>query len=119
MLSRANLIQVNQFTVRKDDGVAFSKFDVIWPPSYTGKIKFSASDFQSNKKSTSRLAFSVGNEKATKTKDTDTQTQEPNTGVPEPEQLDRVGQQRSTVTAAPAKPKKYGTEKNLGRKRQR
>jgi hypothetical protein len=118
MLSRANLVQVNQFTVRKDDGVAFSRFDVIWPPVFTGKIKFSASDFQSNKKSTSRLAFSVGNEKRTKTKDNN-QTQEPNTGVPEPEQLDRVAQRRSSVTAAPEQPKKYGTEKTLGRKRQR
>jgi len=119
MLSRANLVQVNQFTERKDDGVAFSRFDVIWPPTFTGKIKFSASDFQSNKKASQRLAFSVGNEKATKTKDTDTQTQEPNTGVADPEKLDRVGQQRSSVTAAPAEPKKYGTEKTLGRKRQR
>ena len=119
MLSRANLVQVNQFTERKDDGVAFSRFDVIWPPTFTGKIKFSASDFQSNKKASQRLAFSVGNEKATKTKDTDTQTQEPNTGVDDPEKLDRVGQQRSSVTAAPAEPKKYGTEKTLGRKRQR
>ena len=118
MLSRANLVQVNQFTERKDDGVAFSRFDVIWPPTFTGKIKFSASDFQSNKKASQRLAFSVGNEKVTKTKDNN-QTQEPNTGVPEPEQLDRVGQQRSSVTASPEQPKKYGTEKTLGRKRQR
>ena len=81
MLSRANLVQVNQFTERKDDGVTFSRFDVIWPPTFTGKIKFSASDFQSNKKSTSRLAFSVGNEKGTKTAD-DNQTQEPDSGVP-------------------------------------
>ena len=80
MLSRANLVQVNQFTERKGEGVAFSKFDVIWPPTFTGKIKFSASDFQSNKKSTSRLAFSVGNEKGTKTDDNN-QTQEPDLGV--------------------------------------
>lgn len=119
MLSRANLVQVNQFTERKDDGVAFSRFDVIWPPTFTGKIKFSASDFQSNKKASQRLAFSVGNEKATKTKDTDTQTQEPNTGVTDPEKLDTVGQQRSAVTAAPDEPKKYGSEKTLGRRRQR
>jgi len=119
MLSRANLVQVNQFTERKDDGVAFSRFDVIWPPTFTGKIKFSASDFQSNKKASQRLAFSVGNEKATKTKDTDTQTQEPNTGVADPEKLDRVGQQRSSVTAAPAEPKKYGTKATLGRDRQK
>jgi hypothetical protein len=119
MLSRANLIQVNQFTERKDDGVAFSRFDVIWPPNFTGKIKFSASDFQSNKKATSRLAFSVGNERATKTKDTDTQTQEPNTGVADPEKLDAVTKKRSAITAAPAEPKKYGTEKTLGRRRQR
>jgi hypothetical protein len=119
MLSRANLIQVNQFTVRKDDGVAFSKFDVIWPPTFTGKIKFSASDFQSNKKSTSRLAFSVGNERATKTADKNADTQEPSTGIVEPEQLDRVAQQRSAITAAPELPKKYGTKATLGRKRQK
>jgi hypothetical protein len=117
MLSRANLIQVNQFTVRKDGGVAFSRFDVIWPPIFTGKIKFSASDFQSNKKASQRLAFSVGNERAVKTKDT--QTQEPNTGIPEPDQLDKFAQQRSRVKAAPEQPKKYGTEKTLGRKRQK
>jgi hypothetical protein len=121
MLSRANLIQVNQFTERKDDGVAFSRFDVIWPPNFTGKIKFSASDFQSNKKATSRLAFSVGNERATKTKDADTQTQEPNTGIADPEKLDRVTQKRSGVTARAGgvAPEKLGSEKTLGRKRQR
>jgi hypothetical protein len=118
MLSRANLIQVNQFTERKDDGVAFSRFDVIWPPNFTGKIKFSASDFQSNKKATSRLAFSVGNERATKTNDTDTQTQEPNTGVADPEKLDAVTQQRSGVTARAGGVEKLGSEKTLGRKRQ-
>jgi len=79
MLSRANLVQVNQFTTRSEAGVSFSRFDVIWPPVFTGKIKFSASDFQSNKKPGSRLAFSVGNEKST-AKDLD-QTQEPSTGV--------------------------------------
>jgi hypothetical protein len=122
MLSRANLIQVNQFTVRKDDGVAFSKFDVIWPPTFTGKIKFSASDFQSNKKSTSRLAFSVGNERATKTADKNADTQEPNTGVADPEKLDSVTQQRSGVTARAGgidPDKKLGSEKTLGRKRQK
>jgi hypothetical protein len=119
MLSRANLVQVNQFTVRKDDGVAFSRFDVIWPPTFTGKIKFSASDFQSNKKSTSRLAFSVGNEKAAKTADKNADTQEPNTGIADPEKLDAVTQKRSAIKAAPELPKKYGTKATLGRDRQR
>jgi hypothetical protein len=119
MLSRANLVQVNQFTTRKDGGVAFNKFDVIWPPVFTGKIKFSASDFQSNKKATSRLAFSVGNERGSKTADTDTQTQEPNTGIADTEKLDAVSQQRSNVTAAPDKPKKYGSKETLGRDRQK
>jgi hypothetical protein len=61
ILSRANLIQVNQFTHRggtgEQAGVGWDHFDVVWPPVFTGKIKFSASDFQSNKKPTSRLAF--------------------------------------------------------------
>jgi hypothetical protein len=57
ILSKANLIQVNQFTQREGDAVKFSKFEVVWPPVFTGKIKFSASDFQSNKKPSSRLSF--------------------------------------------------------------
>jgi hypothetical protein len=57
ILARANLIQVNQFTQREGDAVKFSKFDVVWPPVFTGKIKFSASDFQSNKKPSARLSF--------------------------------------------------------------
>jgi len=67
------------------------------------------------------LAFSVGNERATKTKDADTQTQEPNTGIADPEKLDAVTQQRSSVTARAGgvAPEKLGTEKALGRKRQR
>ena len=119
MLSRANLVQVNQFTARKDGGVAFSKFDVIWPPTFTGKIKFSASDFQSNKKSTSRLAFSVGPDKKPKTAKTDQSTKEPNTGVADPEKLDQVTQQRSGLKASAGGPEKLGSDKALGRKRQR
>jgi hypothetical protein len=126
MLSRANLVQVNQFTERKDDGIAFSRFDVIWPPTFTGKIKFSASDFQSNKKSTSRLAFSVGNEKGTKTGD-DSQTQEPDSGVAAPakvsaDDLNQIGQNRTGITAAAGgveKPKQLGNKTTLGRPRQR
>ena len=121
MLSRANLVQVNQFTTRKDGGVAFSKFDVIWPPTFTGKIKFSASDFQSNKKSTSRLAFSVGPDKKPKTAKTDQSTKEPNTGVADPEKLDQVTQQSSGLKASAGgveKPKKF-SKKALGRDYQR
>ena len=125
MLSRANLVQVNQFTERKDDGVAFSKFDVIWPPTFTGKIKFSASDFQSNKKSTSRLAFSVGNERGTKTAD-DSQTQEPDSGVEAPaklsaDDLNQIGREpRLSGPGARASRQSQDAdfdEKTLGRKK--
>ena len=119
MLSRANLVQVNQFTARKDGGVAFSKFDVIWPPTFTGKIKFSASDFQSNKKSTSRLAFSVGPDKKPKTAKTDQSTKEPNTGVADPEKLDQVTQQRSGLKASAGGVEKLGSKATLGRDRQK
>lgn len=122
MLSRANLVQVNQFTQRTGDGVAFSKFDVIWPPTFTGKIKFSASDFQSNKKSTSRLAFSVGNEKGTKTDDNN-QTQELASGVAartSTTDLDAVTNQRLTgpgVQAARARSQPKTDTTTLGRER--
>jgi len=113
MLSRANLVQVNQFTTRKDGGVAFSKFDVIWPPVFTGKIKFSASDFQSNKKATSRLAFSVGNERGAKNADTEQPPAKDTTA-----DLDTVTQTRSSIKAS-GLDKPLGSEKTLGRKRQR
>jgi hypothetical protein len=111
-------VQVNQFTTRKDGGVAFSKFDVIWPPTFTGKIKFSASDFQSNKKCGQRLAFSVGNErgKAASTAKDD-QTKEPDQGVPASD-LEAVTQRRSRVKAA-GEPEKLGTKAALGRDRQK
>lgn len=57
ILSRANLIQVNQFTARQGDAVGWSRFDVVWPPIFTGKIVFSAADYQANKRPGNRLAF--------------------------------------------------------------
>lgn len=57
ILSRANLIQVNQFTARSGDAVGWARFDVVWPPVFTGKIVFSAADYQANKRPGNRLAF--------------------------------------------------------------
>ena len=125
MLSRANLIQVNQFTARKDDGVAFSKFDVIWPPVFTGKIKFSASDFQSNKKPTSRLAFSVGNERGAGATD-DKDTQEPDTGVKPDKKISainqkikKIGQDTTMGADVVGRPKGTTTAKSNGIGRER
>jgi len=130
MLCRAKLVQVNQFTVRKDGGLAFNKFDVIWPPVFTGKIKFSASDFQSNKKPTSRLAFSVGNEPRSKavaeeSEDLDDGDEEvPADTAPakiSTDNLDAKTQKRSGVTARAVgveKPKRF-SKAALGRDYQR
>ena len=57
ILSKANLIQVNQFTKREGDAVGWSKFEVVWPPVFKGKIVFSAADYQANKRPGARLAF--------------------------------------------------------------
>jgi hypothetical protein len=103
MLSRANLVQVNQFASKDSGGVAYTRFDVIWPPVFTGKIKFSASDFQSNKKPTSRLAFSVGNERGTNTPDADQSTQEPAAAAVSVDALDdKTNQPRLTGPGARA-----------------
>jgi hypothetical protein len=103
MLSRANLVQVNQFAAKDSGGVAYTRFDVIWPPVFTGKIKFSASDFQSNKKPTSRLAFSVGNERGTNTPDVDQSTQEPAAAAVSVDALnDKTNQPRLTGPGARA-----------------
>jgi len=122
MLSRANLVQVNQFTKRSDSGVAYSRFDVIWPPVFTGKIKFSASDFQSNKKPTSRLAFSVGNERSAKdAPDTDTTEKSAVPAQTSTADLDAVTQQ-SRLTGPGARASRQARDPNFdpevtGRKR--
>ena len=59
MLERANLIQVNQFTKRQGDAVGWERFDVVWPPVFTGKIKFDSSNFQANKRPNGRISFKV------------------------------------------------------------
>ena len=103
MLSRANLVQVNQFAAKDSGGVAYTRCDVIWQPVFTGKIKFSASDFQSNKKPTSRLAFSVGNERGTNTPDADQSTQEPAAAAVSVDALnDKTNQPRLTGPGARA-----------------
>lgn len=122
MLSRANLVQVNQFTKRTEGGVAYNRFDVIWPPVFTGKIKFSASDFQSNKKPTSRLAFSVGNERGTKpAPDTDTEEKSGTPAQLSTDELDAVTN-KSRLTGPGAKASRLARDPNFdpevtGRKR--
>ena len=49
-----NLINKLLFRLEK---YFLSKFDVIWPPIFTGKIVFSAADYQANKRPGARLAF--------------------------------------------------------------
>jgi hypothetical protein len=87
---------------------------------FTGKIKFSASDFQSNKKPTSRLAFSVGNERSTAA-DND-QTQEPTTGVTAKTSvadIDAVTNTASGIKASTGKVEPIGDIQSLGRARRR
>jgi len=57
MLSKANLVQVDQYTQKQGDGLAFSQFNVQWPPHFPKSVLFDASDFQTNKAPGAKLAF--------------------------------------------------------------
>ena len=59
ILSRANLIQVGQYTHREGDGVGYTKFNVVWPPVFKGFPSFSSADFQTNKRPGNKIAFKV------------------------------------------------------------
>lgn len=59
ILSRANLIQVGQYTHREGDGVGYTKFNVVWPPVFKGFPSFSSADFQTNKRPSNKIAFKV------------------------------------------------------------
>jgi hypothetical protein len=57
VLNNANMVQVMAKTSSKGDAVAYSKFDVIWPPVFTGAIQTYAGHYTSRTRPTRKISF--------------------------------------------------------------
>jgi hypothetical protein len=114
-LNTSPIIQLHLNGTDKSGTYTVTGFTSKYPPDFKGTVGLDATKVYAATGTIGRVSFSYngGGEKDT---DVDIDTTPAKTAAPE---LDVVTQKRSTVKAAPEEPKKYGTEKTLGRKRQR
>jgi len=60
VLERSNMIQIKTSLKQTSEGAAFSKFDVIYPPVFTGTIKLdSGSNFYATRRPVGKMGFSI------------------------------------------------------------
>jgi hypothetical protein len=114
-LNTSPLIQLHLNGSDKAGNYTVTGFTSKYPPDFKGTVGLDASKVYAATGIIGRVSFSYnggGN------KDTDVPV-DPTPAKTKTADLDVVGQQRSDVMAAPEEPKKYGTEKTLGRKRQK
>jgi hypothetical protein len=61
ILSRSNMIQVKTSMKKAADGASFSNFNVIWPPVFTGKVKFfSRKNYSASGRPGGKICFKIG-----------------------------------------------------------
>jgi hypothetical protein len=57
VLNKSSMVQVYTYTNRSDKGVWFDKFDVVWPPTFTGTIEIESDFYTSNAKPSKKISF--------------------------------------------------------------
>jgi hypothetical protein len=57
VLNKADMVQVYTHTERSAKGIAFSKFDVVWPPTFQGNIVIDAEHYTSNARPSKKISF--------------------------------------------------------------
>jgi len=114
-LNTSPIIQLHLNGSDKAGTYTVTGFTSKYPPDFKGTVGLDAGKVYAATGTIGRVSFSYngGGDKDT---DVEIDTAPAKTAAPD---LDVVTQKRSAVTAAPEEPKKYGTEKTLGRKRQR
>jgi hypothetical protein len=114
-LNTSPIIQLHLNGTDKSGTYTVTGFTSKYPPDFKGTVGLDATKVYAATGTIGRVSFSYngGGDKDT---DVEIDTTAAKTAAPE---LDVVAQKRSTVKAASDEPKKYGTEKTLGRKRQR
>lgn len=57
VLNKAAMVQVYTNTERSGNGITFSDFNVVWPPTFTGKIVIESDHYTSNAKPSKKISF--------------------------------------------------------------
>jgi hypothetical protein len=57
VLNKASMVQVYTDTQRSAKGIAFSDFNVVWPPTFTGSIIIESDHYTSNAKPSKKISF--------------------------------------------------------------
>jgi hypothetical protein len=57
VLNKAAMVQVYTTTERADNGISFSDFEVVWPPTFTGSIQIESDHYTSNAKPSKKISF--------------------------------------------------------------
>jgi len=114
-LNTSPLIQLHLNGSEKGGNYTVTGFTSKYPPDFKGTVGLDAGKVYAATGIIGRVSFSYNGGG-----DTDTDVSVDTTPAKTTTQdLDTVAQQRSNVTAAPDKPKKYGSKETLGRDRQK
>jgi hypothetical protein len=57
VLNKAAMVQVYTNTDRSSQGISFSDFNVVWPPTFTGSIRIESDHYTSNAKPSKKISF--------------------------------------------------------------
>jgi len=57
VLNKAEMVQVYTNTKRDSQGISFSDFNVVWPPTFTGSIVIESDHYTSNARPSKKLSF--------------------------------------------------------------
>jgi hypothetical protein len=57
VLNKASMVQVYTDTQRSSQGIKFSDFNVVWPPTFTGSIAIESDHYTSNAKPSKKISF--------------------------------------------------------------
>ena len=119
ILNNGALIQVNTMIKQVGNNFVFEGLNSRYPGQAVTGVQLSTEKAYWTTGAQGNMVFKIlfNNANPSAVDAADNVMNEPTS--PEPIDLDVVAQQRSSIKAAPEQPKKYGTEKTLGRKRQR
>ena len=57
VLNKAQMVQVYTTTEKVNDGITFTDFEVVWPPTFAGSIIIESDHYTSNAKPSKKISF--------------------------------------------------------------
>ena len=122
ILNHSALVQMYTEATETADTISITGFRAVYPSDTVSGVLLDASKAYMSTQGKGNFTFKIlkNGAKESDLDPVDNQADEPVAPAKTTAQdLDTVIQQRSSITAAPEEPKKYGNEKTLGRRRQR